>query len=268
MASSEDKNFNRACFRGRSKAQMSVGKILDTISAAAPPPNCQPIRRQDEGLVGRDVEKRGLLDIDLNVAPLEDADSELTEAEGGGNGQETRPPPPPPPADVSEEKVGLSEERESNSNGIDEEVSVDVEMKAAKISVDSEAEMEEKNRRNRRWIGLLEIAENALSEKKEEETRNRKRRASQETELGAEPHTGPTTRAKISGQRRPSLVAEWNDEVVATAAAAVVVRSTRGRAVAMPNKYRDSVLGAVAEFPRHNKNGKSATVLSTKRKSR
>lgn len=273
MAAAEDKNFNTACFRERSKAQMLLGKILNTVSAAAAVPSSQPIRRRDEGLegerlVGRNVEKRGLLNIDLNVAPPEDADSELTAAEGSTNGQETRPPPPPADVapDVSGSEVVVIDKREPDFDGIAEEVGVEVETKPTKISVDAEAEMVEKNSRKKRWTALLEFAENALVEKEEEGNRNRKRRASQESELGGERQKGTPTR---SGRRRQSLVAEWNGE---NEVAAVVVRSSRGRAVAMPNKYRDSVLGAVAiaeaELPRRNKSGKSATVFSTKRKSR
>lgn len=274
MATSEDENFNTACFRERSKAQMLLGKILDTVSAAVAAPNSQPICLQDEGLegeslVGRNVEKRGLLNIDLNVAPPEDADCELTAADGSRDGQEARPPPPADVApDVSGREVGMFDKRESDFDGIADEGGVEVETKTRKISVDAEAKMVEKNSRKKRWVALLEYAENALVEKEEEEeNRNRKRRASQELELGGEPQKGTPTRRKISGQRRQSLVAEWNGENEVA-----VVRSSRGRAVAMPNKYRDSVLGAVAiaeaELPRRNKSGKSATVFSTKRKSR
>lgn len=325
MASSEDKNFKRSLdstwSRGQSKAQMSVGKILDTISTAAAPPNSQPNLHQDEGLdgetfAGRNVEKkRGLLNIDLNVAPPEDGGSKSPVAKSGGNGQEIRPTAVADVAsNVSEKKVGSADEQDLNFSGNIAEVVDEVhpgncenrngiqthwskgetngfgvledeakQMETTNIIADSEVEKDEKDRGNRGWITLLDVAENALREheeslrNKEEINQNRKRKTSREVELGGGLHKA-TTRKKITGPRRQSLVAEWNGEGEVEAAevlaSPVVVRSTRGRALALPNKYRDSVLDAVAvaeaeaELPQHNKSGKSATVVSTKRKSR
>lgn len=262
MASREGVNFNAACFRGRSKALMSVGMNLDTKSAAVPPPNSQPILRRDEGmegegLVARKLERRGLWNIDLNAAPPEVADCEFTEEEGVGSGSGTLPPPPPDVApDDSAKKADSSDERELNFCA---------DMRTAEINAGGEAKMVEKGG-ERRWLALLGVAENALREKKEEEIRKRKRGASQEAELGGETAATPK---RIGGQRRQSLAEDWAGAV---AAEAVVARSTRGRAVAMPSKYKDSVLGAVAvaaaDLPRHHKSGKSATVFCTKRKSR
>ncbi|KAI3450674.1 hypothetical protein Pfo_007339 [Paulownia fortunei] len=323
MASSEDKNFKRSLdctwSRGRSKAQMSFGKILDTISAASAPPNFQEKQlhlHQDEELEGeifvaRNVEKRGLLNIDLNVAPPEDGGSESPADENCGNGQEIRPKAVAAVAsDVLEKEVSSADEHDLNFNGIAEALDevypgnsesrdeiqahwskgetngFDApeeeakQMETVNTVTDSEEEREEKERRNSRWNAVLEVAENALREyeenlrNKEEKVQNRKSGTSREVELSGELHKG-SNRKKITGHRRQSFAEELNDDSEVAAAAEfltppVVVRSTRGRALAMPNKYRDSVLDAVAEaeLPRHNKSGKSAAVVSTKRKSR
>lgn len=258
MASREGGNFNAACFR------MSVGMNLGSKSAAsAAAPNSHPVGRRDEGVGGggmfvRKLERRGLWNFDLNVAPPEAAECEVAAAEGGGNGSETLPPPPDVATDDSVKKADSSDERELNFN---------VEKRSTVIGAGGEAEKEEAKVRDGRWAALLGVAENALRAKKEEEIRKRRRGASQEAELGGE--AAPAPPKGIGGQRRQSLVEDWTGAV---AAEAVVVRSTRGRAVAMPSKYKDSVLGAVAvaaaELPRHSKNGKSATVFCTKRKSR
>ncbi|KAL8496420.1 hypothetical protein ACS0TY_020220 [Phlomoides rotata] len=283
MASSEDTNFKRSfdstCPIGRSKAQMSVGKILGTISVAAASQS-RPHQDGGETFIARSVEKRALLNIDLNVAPPEDGGSKSPAANDGGICDGIQPA-----AAAVGNEIGLNFNGncENYKDGIEAHWSKggdngfcvvedeEKEMKSTNIVADSEVESEEKDRKIIRWNTLLEVAKNALLEHEQnlrirgKEFQNRKRKTSQEVELG-----GELNRKK----RRRNFAAEWDNETEAAALEAppVVLRSSRGRAVAMPNKYRDSVLDAVAmaeaELPRHNKSGKSATVASTKRKSR
>ncbi|PIN10890.1 hypothetical protein CDL12_16514 [Handroanthus impetiginosus] len=292
--------------RGGSKAQMSFGKILDTISAASASASApQNSAGKSTGWEGYEkVEKRGLLIIDLNVAPPEDDGSESPK--NARNGEKIRPGAVEVVA--SEEKAISCDGHELNFNGISGEVCKEKSESESGIQAhwskgesngfavleeqakraESEEEKEEKERRNRRWNALLEVADIALCEyeenlrNKEEKEQNRKRGASREIELGDSGGLRKaTTRKKVAGRRSQSFGEERNGDGEVAAAAEqeedmvlappLVVRSTRSRAVAMPNKYRDSVLdGAVAEaeFHRHNKSGKSATVVSTKRKSR
>ncbi|KAK4440642.1 hypothetical protein Salat_0399100 [Sesamum alatum] len=280
-------NFRRSLdSRGRSTAEVLFGKILGTVSAAAAAPGSmgKPPAHfcQDEDVAG---EKRGLLGIDLNVAPPEDDGPESPAAENGVNEVEIRAAAAA--AVASGEKAGSGDGNELNFDGIAEVVDdahwsngepngfvvLEEEVKhssTVKIATDSDVKLrEEKERRNRRLNALLEVAENSLRDyeenlrNREEKVQNRKRKAG-----------GEADRKKLSGNRRQSFGQAWNDGCELAAAEAKVlapppvVRSTRGRAVAMPNKYRDSVLDAVAEFPRHNKSGKSATVVSAQRKSR
>ncbi|KAL6506450.1 hypothetical protein OROGR_024631 [Orobanche gracilis] len=236
MASTED------------KAQMSFGKILSTVSSAAQ--DCREEKRrhlQVEEFEGNyfletSVRKRGLLDIDLNVAPPEEGgDFEPTTEGNCGDRQEIRPTAS---AFVSEE------EEEKMMENI--------------ITVTGS----EKTLENTHWNALLGAAENALRDyeksardNKEVKAEGRKRRPGRGDEIGGELHKG-TARNKINNGR--ISVEGWNEAAEFVAAPLLLVRSTRGRAVAMPNKYRDSVLQAAAEmevaqarFSRHNAKRKS-----------
>ncbi|KAL2239353.1 UNVERIFIED_CONTAM: hypothetical protein Sindi_0576500 [Sesamum indicum] len=276
------------------RPEMLFGKILGTVSAAAAAPGStgkpSHFRQDEEVVIARKVEKRGLLGIDLNVAPPEDDGSESPGVESGVNELEIRATAAA--AVASGEKAGSGDGNDLNFDAIAELVVDEAahwskgepngfvvleeevkHMTTVKIAADSDVELrEEKERRNRRLNALLEVAENSLRDyeenlrNREEKVQNRKRKTGGEAEL--------RDRKKLVGHRRQSFGQAWNDGCeLATAEAKElapppVVRSTRGRAVAMPNKYRDSVLDAVAEFPRHNKSGKSATVVSAQRKSR
>ncbi|KAL6566917.1 hypothetical protein OROMI_015321 [Orobanche minor] len=235
MASTED------------KAQMSFGKTLNTLSSAGP--DCREEKRRHrqveefEGnyFLARSVKKRGLLDIDLNVAPPEEGGDCETPPEGnGGDGQEIRPTA----------AAFVSEEEEKSMENI------------------TTVTGSEKTLENTHWNALLGAAENALRDyeesardNKEVKAGGRKRRPSREAEIGGELHKG-TARKKMNNGR--SSVERRNEAAEFVAAPLLLVRSTRGRAVAMPNKYRDSVLQAAAEmevaqarFSRHNAKRKS-----------
>ncbi|KAL6516740.1 hypothetical protein OROGR_020045 [Orobanche gracilis] len=223
MASTEDK---------AQKAQMSFGKILNTLSSAAP--DCREEKRRNRQVeefeenyfLARSVKKRGLLDIDLNVAPPEEGGDCEPPLEGnGGDGQEIRPTAA---AFVSEEEEDKSMENMNTVTG------------------------SERTPKNTHWNALLGAAENALRDyeesardNKEVKAGGRKRRPSRESEIGSELHKG-TARKKMNNGR--SSVERWNEAAEYVAAPLLLVRSTRGRAVAMPNKYRDSVLQAAAEM--------------------
>lgn len=287
MASSENyNNFNRVFditwSRGRSKAQTSFGKILNTISAASAAPDSPP---GGEVLVANGVgKKRSLWEIDLNVAPPED---DRFESPSAKIGHEIRPVAAA--AIEVEKKLTSADELDLNFNGIAEkgcspvingskgEINgfVNVVTVSEEEEEEEGEEREEKGMRESRWDALLGVAENVLRDYEEEErprngekTQNRKRKTSQELELGGEKLLTVTTGKRISGQRRRISATDRSD-VTAAEEEPVVVRSTRGRALAMPNKYRDSVLeSAEAEFRRRDKSGKSAAVVPTKRKSR
>ncbi|KAL7115960.1 hypothetical protein ACP275_04G213400 [Erythranthe tilingii] len=294
MATSEDKaNFKRGIDsitwpRGRSKAQASFGRILHTISAAPDSPGKHPRRIRDGEIPVAEGRMRGLLNIDLNVAPPEEGGSESPPP--ADNGREIRNA-----AGVYGEKVGAGDggERELNFgrdriqshcskggtsgfNRFGEDAKGIGNSNCVAVSEEDEL-MDEREIRKRRWNALLDVAENAFREYEEQKPRNkqnRKRGTTRQLELGWELHKAAAAAEKkinTGGQRRRSFADVWDDDHGEVAAAApVVVRSARGRALAVPNKYRDAVIDAAAEaeFRRFNKSGKSAAVAPTKRKSR
>ncbi|KAL8057784.1 hypothetical protein ABFX02_04G205900 [Erythranthe guttata] len=297
MATSEDRaNFKRGIDsitwpRGRSKAQASFGRILHTISAAPDSAGKHPRRIRDGEIPVAEGRKRGLLNIDLNVAPPEEGGSESPPP--ADNGGEIRTA-----AGVYGEKSGAGDgdERELNfgrdriqshcskggTSGFNRFGEGIENSNCVAVLEEDELMVDEREIRKTRWSALLEVAENAFREYEEQKPRNKQNRKrgtttrQLELELSGELHKAAAAVEKkinTGGQRRRSFADVWYDdhgEVAAAVAAPVVVRSARGRALAVPNKYRDAVIDAAAEaeFRRFNKSGKSAAVAPTKRKSR
>ncbi|KAL7154030.1 hypothetical protein ABFS83_04G207600 [Erythranthe nasuta] len=293
MATSEDRaNFKRGIDsitwpRGRSKAQASFGRILHTISGAPDSPGKHPRRIRDGEISVAEGRKRGLLNIDLNAAPPEEGGSESPPP--ADNGREIRTA-----AGVYGEKAcaGDGDKGELNfgrdriqshcskggTSGFNRfgEEAKGIENSNCVAVLGEDELMEEREIRKTRWNALLEVAENAFREYEEQKPRNKQNRKrgtttrQLELELSGELHKAAEKKINTTGQRRRSFADVWYDDHGEVAAAPVVVRSARGRALAVPNKYRDAVIHAAAEaeFRRFNKSGKSAAVAPTKRKSR
>ncbi|KAL9171393.1 hypothetical protein ABFS82_04G205600 [Erythranthe guttata] len=300
MATSEDRaNFKRGIDsitwpRGRSKAQASFGRILHTISAAPDSPGKHPRRIRDGEISVAEGRKRSLLNIDLNVAPPEEVGSESPPP--ADNGREIRTAAGASGVYGEKSGAGDGDERELNfgrdriqshcskggTSGFNRfgESAKGIENSNCVAVLEEDEIMDELEIRKTRWNALLEVAENAFREYEEQKPRNKQNRKrgtttrQLELQLSGELHKAAAAVEKkinTGGQRRRSFADVWYDDHGEVAAAApVVVRSARGRALAVPNKYRDAVIDAAAEaeFRRFNKSGKSAAVAPTKRKSR
>ncbi|GER39728.1 indoleacetic acid-induced protein 8 [Striga asiatica] len=212
MASTVDENFQPPMFP-------FVGTPKTAAAASEPGSPEEQLRLLHDGygrnIPARGVGRKGFLGIDLNVAPPEDSASESPAAESGGDW-------------VSEVSSGNRDEiRAAHSS----------EGELAKIE-QAVTGSEKGKAKYKRWDALIEAAGRALrdfggrsrSRDKEVKAPNRKR--------GEAEAAGGGPRRRIGGR---GFAGGWDEFV---AAPAVVVRSTRERVVAMPNKYRDSVLHA------------------------
>lgn len=269
---------------------MPFVEILDGGSAARNSSGKRLNRHRDGGFEGNDgvaknvLEKRCLLDIDLNVAPPEDDVSKSPIAEKGVLEV----------ADdfgVSEGNTSSGGENDSDCSGVGEAVgeaycgenrgvesrSSNGEVdgfgavtdggkekwkKSLNISSDSDAGRKEKESRNRHWNALLEVAANSLLEYAESLGNRAHKKLKREPDRTLD--IGGTNGETNAGDHRHSFAGKCGDKSEAKAP----FRSTRGRTVAMPNKYRDSVLATEAEFSRHSRSSSKSAAAAVARKSR
>ncbi|KAL0418293.1 UNVERIFIED_CONTAM: hypothetical protein Sradi_1242800 [Sesamum radiatum] len=121
----------------------------------------------------------------------------------------------------------------------------------------------EKERRQRCWEALLDVAEDALREYEENLGKTEQnRRASREPGDGGEWLKRWAKKNSMGQCRIIGEVDSYDLEVAAEVVAPPVMRSKRETSVALPNKFRDSLLSSVVaaeEFSRPSRSGKSAT---------
>ncbi|KAL2239905.1 UNVERIFIED_CONTAM: hypothetical protein Sindi_0631700 [Sesamum indicum] len=242
-----------AATRPRRRSQALLPFVKAPAAQPPPPPgedspealfNLQDDKKKAEIIfIGR--KKKGLFDIGLNALPQHGSRA----AEKGDNDPERGP-------DTAAATVA--------STSGDEKARFHSECGSSFTAEQVlDEHKEEKERRQRRWEALLDVAEDALREYKENLGKTEQnRRTSREPGDGGELLKRWVKKTTIDQCRIIGEVGSCDLQVAAEVVAPLVVRSKRETSVALPNKFRDSLLSSVVaaeEFPRRSRSGKSTT---------